>query len=141
MGVEARSLVQGSNGVMQDAPITRGDHPMVKYAEAFTKNFDLIAERKSVVYHLRELAKASVLAKYLIDADVAVEEEWFNLSGEVEEACALEIPQLWNERAHSKIRVRDGQVVGVDQGIHSNVHGIYGGVSFGLDKFDITRIA
>lgn len=26
--------------------------------QAFTRNFDLIAERKSVIFHLRELAKA-----------------------------------------------------------------------------------
>ena len=42
--------------------------PEVKYAEQFTHNFDLIAERKSVIYHLREMAKASVLAKYLVDS-------------------------------------------------------------------------
>merc|ERR1719389_1646704 len=103
MAVEAREQVVQGNSLV-DKPMTRPDHPMVKYAEAFTKNFDLIAERKSVVYHLRELAKASVMAKFLIDADVAVEEEWFNLAGEVEEACALEIPQLWNERLQGKIR-------------------------------------
>jgi hypothetical protein len=140
MGVEAREQVS-LNGSYEDAPITRKEHPMVKYADSFSKNFDLIAERKSVVYHLRELAKASVVAKFLVEADVAVEESWFNLAGEVEEACALEIPQLWNERAQSKIRVRDGEVVGADKGIQPTVYGIYGGVSFGLDKFDISRIA
>merc|ERR1719506_3068561 len=64
MGVEAREQVLGAQG-LQDKQICRPDHPMLKYAEAFTKNFDLIAERKSVIYHLRELAKSSVLAKHL----------------------------------------------------------------------------
>jgi hypothetical protein len=140
MGVEAREQLYTQSG-LDDAPITREDHPMVKYAESFSKNFDLIAERKSVVYHLRELAKASVLAKFLVDAGVAIEEDWLNLAGEVEEACSLEIPQLWNERVQSKIRVQDGEVMGVDRGIRSNLYGIYGGVSFGLDKFDISRVA
>eukprot|EP00971_Amphidinium_carterae_P291325 5784100-Amphidinium_carterae.2 len=46
----------------------RPDHPMVKYAKDFTKYFDLIAERKSAVFHLREVAKVCVLAKYLLEA-------------------------------------------------------------------------
>merc|ERR1719174_520282 len=140
MGVEAREQ-NCSNGHLVDAPITRQGHPMVKYAESFTKNFDLIAERKSVVYHLRELAKASVLAKFLVDSKTQVEESWFNLAGEMEEACALEIPQLWNERVRSRIRVRDGEIVGADKGIGTNMHGVYGGVAFGLDKFDMSKIA
>merc|ERR1711933_653573 len=69
MGVEAREQIHSSRG-LEDAPLTRKSHPMVKYAEAFSKNFDLIAERKSVIYHLRELAKASVLAKFLVDAKI-----------------------------------------------------------------------
>merc|ERR1711972_1202936 len=51
MGVEAREQVAGPEG-MEDARITRSDHPLVDYAEAFTHYFDLIAERKSVIYHL-----------------------------------------------------------------------------------------
>merc|ERR1719201_1839562 len=51
MGVEAREQsVEGSG--LADKPVTSPDHPMVLYADAFTKNFDLIAERKSVIYHL-----------------------------------------------------------------------------------------
>lgn len=138
MGVEAREQVL-CRGAMIDAPITRKDHPMAKYAESFSKNFDLIAERKSVVYHLRELAKASVLAKFLVDARIQVEESWFNLAGEMEEACALEIPQLWNERLHSKIRVTDGELV--DKRLGTSMHGIYGGVQFGLDRFKVDQAA
>ena len=33
---------------------------MALLPQAFTRNFDLIAERKSVIFHLRELAKARV---------------------------------------------------------------------------------
>merc|ERR1719379_1361859 len=96
MAVEAREQ-QLRGDAMEDIPITRPDHPMVKYAEAFTKNFDLIAERKSVVYHLRDLAKASVLAKFLLDSNIELEETWFNLAADREFACSLEVPQLWNE--------------------------------------------
>merc|ERR1719284_1378223 len=79
MGVEAREQIAGPNG-LEDATLTKPDHPLVKYAEQFTRNFDLIAERKSVIYHLRELAKASVVAKYLIDAEIQLDESWFSFS-------------------------------------------------------------
>jgi len=136
MGVEAREQVR-RNGTLIDAPMTKKGHPMVKYAESFTKNFDLIAERKSAIFHLRELAKASVMAKFLLDSSFEVEDSWFNLASEAEEACALEIPQLWNERLLSKIHVRDGALV--DKSLRSQVHGIYGGVHFGLDKFKVEQ--
>ena len=54
---EAREQVLTKNG-LEDAPVTLPHHPLKKFAEAFTRNFDLIAERKSVIFHLRELAKA-----------------------------------------------------------------------------------
>merc|ERR1719401_211844 len=79
MGVEAREQVKTKDG-MQDAKVTRKNHPMVKYAEKFAENFDLIAERKSAVYHLRELAKATVLAKFLIDTKVPLDDFWFTLA-------------------------------------------------------------
>merc|ERR1719271_1109853 len=75
MGVEAREQIVGGKGI-HDKQITRSDHPMVKYAEVFTKNFELIAERKSVIYNLRELAKASVLAKHLLDSAAPLDESW-----------------------------------------------------------------
>ena len=46
-----------------------------------------------------------------------------------------------DERVRSKIRVKDGEVVGADKGIGTNMQGVYGGVAFGLDKFDVSRIA
>lgn len=133
MGVEAREQVIKDDS-MQDKQITRPDHPMVMYAEAFTKNFDLIAERKSVVYHLRELAKASVIAKYLLDTHVQLDDGWFNLASGKEVPCSLEVPQLWNERIFAKVNV-EGGVLKNEQDSH--MHGVYGGVQFGLDKFSL----
>merc|ERR1719446_1839245 len=89
MGVEARQQTLNGNSI-EDKTISRPDHPMVMYAEAFTKNFDLIAERKSVIFHLRELAKASVIAKFLLDADVELDEGWFGLVSGTEITCSLE---------------------------------------------------
>jgi len=109
---------------------------LVKYAEEFTNSFDLIAERKSVFYHLRELAKASVLAKYLLEAGVGMDELWFGLA-EAKEAGRTEIPQLWNERSHSHFQVQDGQIVDSKEGFGKGTHSLYGGVQFGLDIFKI----
>eukprot|EP00747_Dinoflagellata_sp_TGD_P159003 gnl/TRDRNA2_/TRDRNA2_177865_c0_seq1.p1 gnl/TRDRNA2_/TRDRNA2_177865_c0~~gnl/TRDRNA2_/TRDRNA2_177865_c0_seq1.p1 ORF type:complete len:957 (+),score=184.45 gnl/TRDRNA2_/TRDRNA2_177865_c0_seq1:1256-4126(+) len=140
MGVEAREQVLGAEG-LEDARITSADHPLVQYAETFTRYFDLIAERKSVVYHLREVAKASTLAKYLIDAEVNLEESWFNLQGEAKAGGPMQIPQLWNEHCHSQIRVRDGELVEATDGCGTSMRGVYGGVDFGLDRFHINLSA
>lgn len=142
MSVEARQQIEGPRG-WEDAKVTRADHPLVKFAETFTRNFDLIAERKSVIYHLRELAKASVLAKFLLDSQVNLSEEWFNTVDwpRVKDAaarCSLEIPQLWNDRFHSQVRLHNGASLGKADGVFTTMHSVYGGVQFGLDRFKIS---
>lgn len=133
MGVQAREQEDGPQG-MVDKPMTRPDHPLVKYAEAFTKNFDLIAERRSSIFHLRELAKASVLAKFLDDTNAALEESWFTVVGTSTKGSRAEIPQLWNERFSSQIDVEDGRILDGQEGIRKGKHGVYGGVQFGLEE-------
>merc|ERR1719499_349707 len=122
MGVEAREQIMGEDG-LEDVKRSKPDHPLVKYAEAFTRNFDLIAERKSVVYHLRELAKASVMAKFLLDTEVEIDQFWFDFAAEAKPICCLEVPQLWNDH------------------IRSDQTGtrVYGGVQFGLDRFSLAQ--
>jgi len=141
MGVEAWEQVEGPDGTLQDAKVTRHNHPLVRYAEEFTHNFDLIAERKSVIFHLRELAKASVLAKYLFDASIYFPEDWLEAGGVVEETSpdpkSLEVPQLWNERAYGTIRLRSGAIVQDNCGLGTKSYGLYGGVNFGLDRFSV----
>jgi len=138
MGIEAREQLICA-GRLEDARVTRPDHPLVKYAKVFTDKFDLIAERTSVVYHLRELAKASVLAKFLLDTGVQLEEAWFQHAGAQSDACCLEIPQLWNERYRSQIQVKNGKVLDAGKACRRSVNGVYGGVEFGLDKFDLAE--
>jgi len=143
MGVEAREQMVGPFG-LTDKEITRADHPLVKYAETFTEKFDLIAERKSVVFHLRELAKASILAKHMMEAEVKLGEAWFGLADEEMAPCCMELPQLWNERLFEKICVRDGKIVDAEK-IGTAMQGMYGGVQFGLDRFHqlgkVTRVS
>ena len=136
MGVEAREQVVTPKG-LEDAAVTLPQHPLKKFADAFTRNFDLIAERKSVVFHLRELAKASVMAKYLIDSKARLDPTWYQIAddivGATEPEAYPEIPQLWNMRGNSRIQLKDGKLVDVITGGYSNLQAIYGGVEF-LDE-------
>jgi len=145
MGIEAREQVMGKDG-LEDAALTRADHPMVKYADSFTHNFDLIAERKSVIYHLRELSKATVLAKFLIDFRINLEESWFKIADQSTAVCSIgwEVPQLWNERMHTQVEMKDGALVDAkkltEKGPLATMHGVYGGIDFGLDNFSLAGI-
>ena len=142
MGVEAREQVVTPKG-LEDAAVTLPQHPLKKFADAFTRNFDLIAERKSVVFHLRELAKASVMAKYLIDSKARLDPTWYQIAddivGATEPEAYPEIPQLWNMRGNSRIQLKDGKLVDVITGGYSNLQAIYGGVEFGLDRFELAQ--
>merc|ERR1719320_738634 len=50
----------------------------------------------------------------------------------------MEIPQLWNDRFHSQILVQDGKIMTADAGLEPSIHRMYGGVQFGLDKFQLS---
>eukprot|EP00971_Amphidinium_carterae_P309633 6153462-Amphidinium_carterae.1 len=72
MAVEAREQTLGPHG-LKDAAITHADHPLVRYVEELSRHFELVAERRSVIFHLRELARATVLAKFLLEAEASDE--------------------------------------------------------------------
>jgi len=143
MGVEAREQILTPKGTLEDAPVTVPTHPLKKFAEAFTRNFDLIAERKSVVYHLRELAKASVMAKYLVDSKAKIDPSWYKLADEIVRNTPgephIEIPQLWNMRGNSRIQLKNGRLIDMVTGGQSKLQAIYGGVEFGLDRFELAQ--
>lgn len=142
MGVEAREQILTKTG-LEDAAVTAATHPLKKFADAFTRNFDLVAERKSVVFHLRELAKASVMAKYLLDSNIRVSSSWYQLADEIVKNTAAEahpqIPQLWNMRGNSRIQLKNGRLIDMITGGQRNLHAIYGGVEFGLDRFELAQ--
>lgn len=142
MGVEAREQILTANG-LQDTAITSASHPLRRFADAFTRNFDLIAERKSVIFHLRELAKASVMAKFLVDSGACLDELWQTVAEEIVTNTTpeehSEIPQLWNMRGLSRIRLENGKIIDNETGSVSNLHAIYGGVEFGLDRFELAQ--
>lgn len=142
MGVEAREQVVTKKG-LEDAPVTASTHPLKKFADSFSRHFDLIAERKSVVFHLRELAKASVMAKYLVDSHVRVDPQWHRIADEIVKGTPSEahpeIPQLWNMRGNSRIQLKNGRLIDMFTGGQKNLQAIYGGVEFGLDRFELAQ--
>ena len=142
MGVEAREQVVTKKG-LEDAAVTASTHPLKKFADAFTRNFDLIAERKSVVFHVRELAKASVLAKYLVDSHARLDPSWYQIADEIVKSTPQEahpeIPQLWNMRGNSRIQLKNGRLIDMFTGGQRNLQAIYGGVEFGLDRFELAQ--
>eukprot|EP00913_Durusdinium_trenchii_P021708 g20398.t1 len=142
MGVEAREQVVTGKG-LEDKAITSKNHPLTRFADAFSRHFDLIAERKSVIFHLRELAKASVMAKYLVDAKISVDPRWYDIADELVSSTVPEahpeIPQLWNMRGNSRIQLQGGKLRDMQTGLNNNLHAIYGGVQFGLDRFQLAQ--
>ncbi len=130
---------------LDDKTVTSSDHPCKKFADAFMSNLDLIAERKSVVFHLRELARASVMPKFLEEAEAKIQKSWYKLADEIVRSTKPEahpqIPQLWNMRRTGRIQFNDGRLVNTATGISSNRRAIYGGVQFDLDKFELTQRA
>jgi len=51
----------------------------------------------------------------------------------------MEIPQLWNERLKAQMQLKGGVITNTKNVIDMSMHGIYGGVAFGLEKFALAR--
>jgi len=66
---------------------------------------------------------------------------WLELADEIVASAKpeahSEIPQLWNMRGNSRIQLQDGKLVDIETGV--NMHAIYGGVQFGLDRFELAQ--
>ena len=50
-----------------------------------------------------------------------------------------EIPQLWNMRGNSRIQLKNGRLIDMFTGGQKNLQAIYGGVEFGLDRFELAQ--
>jgi hypothetical protein len=141
MAVEAREQVFTAEGKYEDVPVTRGNHPCVKYADDFSHYFDLIAERKSAVFHLRELAKCTVLAKFLEESDAHLEDYWMSIAATAVQnpsKCLMQVPQTWNQQGTTNIQVLDGKINDSGISLNTKLHGVYGGVQLQIPGARIT---
>lgn len=133
MGVQAR---EQSMETGKDAPLTRPDHPLVRYAETFTLNFDAIAEKSRVIYSLREVAKASILAKFLQETRIPLQDQWFDLAGQPMQTCA-EVPQLWNRCCYSRLSEQEGMLDYEEMSACDIL--VWGGVDLSLTRFQFSH--
>ena len=87
--------------------------------------------------------KASVMAKYLVDSKARVDPSWYRLADEIVKGAPpepyMEIPQLWNMRGNSRIKLQNGRLIDMVTGGQSKLQAIYGGVEFGLDRFELAQ--
>jgi len=116
MAVEVREQVVGENGLIE-TPTTSSTHPLLRYAAEFTRNFDLIAETDRTMYDLQEVAKAVVLARYLLERCVLIGESWLP---------TVEMPTSQREFSAASCGTVD---------LIKN--SIYGGVKFRLEQFQL----
>jgi len=64
-----------------------------------------------------------------MEAKVPLDDIWFSLADEDVAPCVMEIPQLWNERRYTEIKV------GEEAFVTPKKHGVYGGADISLDRF------
>ncbi|CAK0878014.1 unnamed protein product [Prorocentrum cordatum] len=135
MGVEAREQVADARRQLVDAPVTSKGHPLVRYAEIFTHFFDLIAERKSVVHQLREVSRAAVVAKFLVDNGVHLDDFW--MRAEEASVCRMDLPFNKQERYTYEVVVCHGALQGHRAEPVRTCVSLCGGVDLNIDAFDL----
>merc|ERR1719401_2129779 len=137
MGVEAREQIANAKMELVDAAVTHKSHPLVRYAEVFSHYFDLIAERKSVVYQLREVSRAAIVAKFLLDNKVSLDDFWLSAKEE-SGLCKMDLPFNIMDRFSYEILVCDGAIKETQGGVLRNCQGLQGGVDLNIDAFDLS---
>ena len=75
-------------------------------------------------------------AKFLLNAEVHLNDAWSNLAAEADAACSMEVPQRWNDRSQSQVRVQEGTVMELGRGFGSTRR-VCGGALLGLDRFQL----
>jgi len=83
------------------------------------------------------------MAKFLVDSNARVDKSWYEVADEIIKSTPPEahpqIPQLWNMRGNSRIQLKNGRLVDMATGGITSMQAIYGGVQFGLDKFELAQ--
>jgi len=130
MAVEARRLVPSADGY-KDAAYTDPREPMVRTASAITEHFQSVAEQLPVVGELLALAKAIVVARYLLETGSACDSSV--LAHFQQPRCPegdeyrLEIPTLRMEHRTSAVKKTGAQLI-----MERQSRCIHGGVDLGL---------
>lgn len=130
MRVDARRLVPSEKGYV-DAEQTDPNEPLVRMAKAISDNFLDVAAQMPAVMELVRVARATVLARYLLENGCRLNSsvlDRFNLPRCPEgDAYSLEIPTLRKQRRSSSISRRGSRLV-----LEKQHRAIHGGVDLGV---------
>lgn len=135
MGVEARRLVPSPTGYT-DAPYTDPKEPLVRMAQAVSRHFPEVARQLPAVGQLLEVAKASILARYLLQSGCRCDSKL--LASFAPPCCpegkgyVMEIPTLRKARRASSVNLSGGQLQ-----LQRQRRSMYGGVDLGMPAKDI----
>jgi len=107
MGVSARRIEQGPDGKYRDAPMTKNTDASVQYAQSFTRNFGAIADAIPEIGELREVGRAMVLARYLLEQGASLDARTASKFAAVvvgdKARYPMEIPTLRRQRTKSSV--------------------------------------
>jgi len=68
-----------------------------------------------------------------------LDDSWFHFADEVKERKPKMIPQLWNERSHSQVCVKDGEIIDAGTLTGTSVHGVYGGIQLSMEGLNVSK--
>jgi len=128
LGVEARRLVPSKTGFV-DSEYTDQKDPMVRQAAAVTEHFDRVAEELPIVGELLHLARAVLVARFLLERGCRRNEsvlDRYMLPSVPEGPHNMAIPTLVKERRSSAVlqsQKQEGQLTVV-----AKKRAMYGGV-------------
>lgn len=130
MGVDARQLVPGKEGYV-DAPHTNPNDPMVRMAQAISEHFAEVAAQLPAVAELVRLARATVLARCLLEHGCRCDEsalERFPFPRCPEgEGYSMEIPTLRKKRRSASVTRQGSQLL-----MQKQQRSMHGGVDLGV---------
>lgn len=132
MGVNARRLVPSAKGYV-DAEHTDPNDALVCMAKSISDNFLDVAAKLPAVAELVKVARATILARYLLECRCRVDEnvlDGFNIPQCPEgDAYTMEIPTLRTHRRSSSVSRRGRSLV-----MERQHHAVHGGVDLGLQS-------
>lgn len=130
MGVECREIMNSPTGV-KDAPSTDPTSHFVKHAQKVTEHFSEIARRIPVIAELIEVARATILARYLIEKGAKVDRKVLEkvTHPAVMKSYEKKIPTIVKKQHYSTVRNTDGVVL-TDKRIRT----VHGGVDLSAPK-------
>mmetsp|Transcript_160925 Transcript_160925/g.516478 ORF Transcript_160925/g.516478 Transcript_160925/m.516478 type:complete len:644 (-) Transcript_160925:143-2074(-) len=135
LGVEARRLTHGPTGYI-DAPFTDPNDPTARQAAAVTARFPEVVAQLPVAAQLMQLARATVLAVYLLGRGCKLNDsllDRYRIPGVPEGSeYSIQIPTLVKDRNQSIVGSKAGDAKGLEINVHRHSRSMRGGVDLAV---------